>query len=232
MTSHTDQHEQLVRDVIVGDLAPDDPSVTRRRTSCPDCRRLLDGALRTAALLDQDRAEQEELLDLAARVDDAPLASVEAMRDHPEIRRPWTPARRPGPSRGTIAAALALAAAVLAVFLILFRDEGGPGADPGPRMLGDEQGSVVLLEPTELLSADGGFAWTVGPDLADQVGYYEVVVQGAGSLPVTLGQTRDTTWKAPDATVLPERFDWWVVVHGLADEVLSESGHRSVRRSP
>lgn len=231
MTSHMETHEELLRDVVVGDLAPDDPAVRERIESCPECRRLLEGTLRATELLEQDRAEQEELLALAASLPDAPVESVEAMRDHPEIRQRWGPDRGPSWLRaGPIAALLALAAAVLAIFMLVPRDGGEPDTELGPRMLGDPA-DLLLLEPRGVLDDYGTFAWQIDPELEDTVAYYTVIIQSEGQRLREVARTRQPRW-TPGAGELPAEIEWWVEAYGAGDVKLARSEPASARRSP
>jgi hypothetical protein len=176
MSEHPSEHEDLVRDVVVGDTPADAPEVVRRRRACPACARLLDRAARTAALLGEEAAEELAVLALAQQPDVAVGEErIAAFRSHPEFRRRLRP-----PRRGLRWAIVAGAAAVLSAWLLL-RGTGVTPPRQDPRRDVTLGAAQVVLEPFDGFGDDLVLRWTTDPAIAADVARYELTIEGDGT---------------------------------------------------
>jgi hypothetical protein len=115
---HPESHEALLRAVVTGDLAADDPQVLRLQEECAQCRSTLEGVLYVAEELEQDARRESAAL---ANAEPGPPLDIENLI--------LQEARGRGPLRRISPWWLAAAAAVAVIAIVL---NLGPERRPAP----------------------------------------------------------------------------------------------------
>ncbi|MEM7305460.1 MAG: hypothetical protein AAF682_02260 [Planctomycetota bacterium] len=235
MSDHPEEHEDLIRAVVVGDVLPDAPEVEERSASCPVCAAELGRLARTQSLLADEAQEDAELLALAAEMGRAPGGDrIAAFTDHPEFGRYQAKDRGPSGLRGWLLTAGVAAAAAAVVLLVLNAGDGAPPIEPVPGGTGPLlSDSSVALEPFDGFDDDLVLRFAPGSAIEADVAEYEVVVEGAGADYRRTFFTADQQWSDPtEVREFPPTISVTVHAKDVAGTVIGSSEPVSGRRSP
>lgn len=218
MSPHDPAHEDLLRDLAVGDLADDAPAARRLLESCAECRERLAELRRIAARLDENgdlerriRAEAERSAGPPGEADRvAEIVRAAAAGARPATRdvRGASPTTR----RAAIAAIFLIGAAGL-IALALRTFSGNEGEPSDPTM---GAGDLVATAPRGQVGEFTTFEWR--GELPAQ-GWFEVRVYRAGAPDgeralAESGPIEETSWTpGTGATQLwPREIEWEVRV--------------------
>ena len=217
---HGDRYEELLRQVLTGQCAEDDPEVQQVLARAPELHDRLRRMQDLAARLDRVGADDRQLLGQAMHGSSPLEGELRAMLERGRRRQ----------RRWRLVWPLAAAAAVLLLSLIvLLRDQGPSPADV---FLGLKEGE---MRPVGVVDQYETFEWNL--DLPPG-GVFEVRFFAGHDVPlrdVLLAvNVEDANQFTPDSQqrrLLPDDLQWQVLVLG-ADGLRRSAGLRSVRRKP
>lgn len=171
MSTHSEEHEELVRQFLCGERGPEDADLRRLRASCADCR----AALERLADLDGTLAA----LGAGVRTDLARARAEATPAEEARVRRSLEAAlgRRAEPVPPARARRLAwvAAAAVLLAALWLVRDALRAPGEPTPEfLLGPSQGAIECLAPLGPGAGYDEFRWR---DVRPPSGWFRLTIR-------------------------------------------------------
>lgn len=207
---HDPEHEALVRAVLCGEVAADDP---RRAAldACEECRMQMRELSGLAARLDAAGSEQRSVL---RELEDVSLPEAEAVVGDAIRRR----ARARGASARRVFAAAA-AALLLATFL------WRPWSAQGPRWLtGSDAATLEVLEPRQGSDGSWIFEWSYR---GDERGEFEISFEDGTGAPLFVGGITDASpWTVPAAELrgIAGELTWTVTLVSGGDRGPSSSG--------
>jgi hypothetical protein len=236
MNRHDPAHEDLLRDLAVGDLRDDSPEAQRLLESCAECRERLAELRRIAARLDE-AGDLERRIRAEAEKSAGPPGEAdrvgEILRAAAAGARPATrDARAPSPTsrRAAIAAIFLIGAAGL-IALALRTFSGNEGEPSDPTM---GAGELEATAPKGLVGEFTTFEWQ--GDLPAQ-GWFEVRVYRAGAPPgeralAEPGPIEETSWTpGTGATQLwPREIEWEVRVFDAEGNPRDSTGRIAATR--
>jgi len=239
MVLHSAEHEDVLHDLVTGDMAPEDPRAKEVLTACHECRRKLEDLRALAALLEETAREERELLLSLDRTSSPPGAdrvapfvrtrAAEARAEQAQRSQPQTPSRRLWPTALKLVAA---AAAVVVLAWLARTVLPEPGSPEGVR-LGDSQ--PPDMHPQGRVAAFDHFQWSFA---LPPGGWYQLVVRpGEPGDPAPLHETSHLTDKAwtPSAEIRaswPDTIRWQVIVRDATGSSIGIHEASAQRSSP
>ena len=261
MSGHVEEHERVLRLLVVGELSPEDGQVTELRESCATCREQIEEMQAMVARLDAAGSFERNEIRQAAMTADAP--EVEAARTN-ELRAIVTE-HLPGSSRGTrwrLLSRARLAFTVAATVLVAVwigttlsqRKESGSGtggtgaaiplgsSGAGTEIPLGSRAAVELLEPLGDGAVGEGASFGVFRfEYASlpRGGTFEVYVYDGRPSAANVeqigrsGAIDTTVWEPTleDTTEWPDEIHWEVVAFDMQGVEVARSEPRLVRRS-
>jgi hypothetical protein len=243
MNAHGPRHEEILRDIAVGDLAESAPAAREALESCSECRERLAELREAAARLDAAAAEERAIRDAAerlppgaatgeSRVGEILRAAAARAATRPEDRS-GAPARRPRlPRLAAAVMILAGLAGLVAIVRSTLRDRDP--TPPGPILVGDE---IEAIAPRGLVESFEIFEWRAE---LPPLGWCVVHVHRAGAgqevPPLAVSQEiEDTRWHPGEEVVRgwPREIEWEVHVYDAEGD--SHGGSKRIaatRREP
>lgn len=211
--SHDPAHEELIRELFLGERDASDPEVAQRLAACAACRQLQQGLLRTVERLEAAGVEERDVLaSYGEHARDEDRGNVRATLERLAAEESGGGARR-GWLR-LAAAAVIVAAAFFSWRQLRPPGSGTPGDPSPPQYLG--VGDLALDEPRGEAARWSVFRWRaeLPPNGYYELRVYDATPEGDGERLLKI-RPRTETWTPTDEELelLPDRIRWELDVY-------------------